>query len=145
MNDKFVKFLEEGIIKEEKKDDIEETPEKKKRGRPKKEDNDDDSGKEGVRNVKLTAKIKIGKKTEKEEKELKDFDVSKLDDEMKKWEKQLHKKYDFEADDITISKKIGDYDVEDEIDPHARKDSGADPEDDSYGFGNKGKKDKQDN
>jgi ribosomal protein L9 len=127
MKEKFVKLLAEGLKEEEldegkpKKAIDPDAPvkEKGKRGRPKKDasDNEDDdkSDKEGVRTVTLTAKIKIDGEKKEETKVLKDIDTKDIDDEISKWEKALHKKFNFDAD-ITISKKIGDYDVDDELD-----------------------------
>lgn len=124
MKEKFVKLLEEGVKEEEliegRPKSTEPKPEKVagKRGRPKKEagdEDDDKSGKEGVRTVTLTAKIKIDGEKKEETKVLKDINTDDIDAEIAKWEKALHKKFNFDAD-ITISKKIGDYDVDDELD-----------------------------
>lgn len=87
---------------------------KKKRGRPAKEeyDDEDDNGEEGVRDVTLTATIKIDGKKEKDEKILKDFKVVNIDKAIKDWEKELHKKFDYDADSIDIKKKFGKYDAD---------------------------------
>lgn len=120
LKEKFVTMLDEG------------------RGRPKKDDSDkDDSGKEGVRDVKLSAKIKIGKKTETAEKILKDLDTDKIDAEIKKFEKALHKKYKYDADDVTITHSIGKYEVEDKASQHMTKDSTEGDEFDGHSFGRK--------
>lgn len=153
MNQKFVALLEELDNTEEldegrgrpKKEVDPDAPvkEKGKRGRPKKEksdddfyDDEDDNESEGVRTVTLTAKIKIdGEKQDDETKVLKNIKVSTIDDEIDKWEKSLHKKYDYEAD-ITISKKIGDYDVNNKAEDQTKDDEGSDSEDDTYSIGN---------
>lgn len=129
MNEKFIKYLDEEVQPV--------VEEKKRRGRPKKsEDDKDDSGKEGIRDVKLSAKIKIDGKTETAQKILKDFPTDKIEDEIKKYEKELHKKYKYNADDIVITKTIGDYEVEDKAEQHMTKDSdGTDAEDDTYSLG----------
>jgi hypothetical protein len=117
------------------------------RGRPKKvtvrkdvDDDDgdvDDSGKEGVRTVTLTAKIKIGKKTESDEKVLKDMNTKDLDKEIDKYEKALHKKYKYDADSITITKKIGKYEVDDKAENQTKDDAGEGSEHDGYSLGRK--------
>jgi len=135
MKEKFINYLDEEYTP------IVEEAEKKRRGRPKKTADDaDDSGKEGVRDVKLDAKIKIGKKTETATKILKDFPTDKLDAEVKKFEKELHKKYKYEADDVIITKHIGNYEVEDKSEQHMTKDSeGSEAEDDTYSIGRREK------
>lgn len=147
MKEKFVKMLEESVELDEaqrgrpKKEVTDEVPkEKGKRGRPKQtEDDKDDSGKEGVRDVKLVAKIKIGKKIETAEKVLKDFNVDKIEDEIKKYERELHKKYKYDADDVTITKHIGKYEVEDKADQHMTRDDDGSDEEDGYSLGRKDK------
>ena len=126
--------------KAKRKIEKEEKP-KGKKGRPKKSDEDnDDSGKSGIRTLSVTATIKIdGKKLIDEVNDFGKISVDDIDKEVDKWEKSLHKKYNYDAD-ITIKKKIGDYDVEDDIEKHMTKDSdGSDEEDDSYSIGRKDK------
>jgi len=159
LNEKFVAMLDvtedelnEKTNSEERKDLEIEEPKKSKRGRPKKEvDDEDNSGKEGVRDITLTAKIKIGKETKTETKELKDFDMNKkvkldgvekdaLDVEIKKWEKALYKKTNYDADNIIITKVIGGHEVEDKAEQHMTKnDDGDHPSDSEYSFGRKDK------
>lgn len=154
MKEKFIVMLEEGRGRPKKEKSEDETPkEKGKRGRPKKSTEDaDDSGKEGVRTVTLTAKIKIDGETEEDTKVLKDFDMNKtvkvdgvemdaLDAEIKKYEKALHKKYKYDADDVKITKKIGDVDVVDDAESHMydKTDDGSDDTDASFSLGRKDK------
>jgi hypothetical protein len=155
MNKKFIQMLDEGRgrPKKEKSEEDEIPKEKGKRGRPKKTENDkDDSGKEGIRTVTLTAKIKIDGQKEEDTKVLKDFDMNKkvkidgvemyaLDAEIKKYEKALHKKYKYDADDIKITKKIGENEVDDDAESHMydTTDDGSDDSDSSFSLGRKDK------
>lgn len=134
MNSKFVKYLEEGrprLSDEEVERRAQEKADKPKgkRGRPKKEDDEnDDSGKGGVRDVTLVATIKIDGDKQTKEKKLKGVDVSKIDDEISKWEKALNKEFDYEGE-INIKKKVGDYEDKDSAEDFMTNDDGGDDED----------------
>jgi hypothetical protein len=101
---------------------------KGKRGRPKADPDDDDSGVGGVRDVTLIATIKVDGKKETKEKVLKGLSTDKIDAELSKWEKALNKQYDYEAD-ISIKKKVGDYEDEDQVNTDR---AAIDPDGDDY-------------
>jgi hypothetical protein len=146
MNEKFVNILEALDQPETELDEALGRPKKAvdpdakpkvagKKGRPKADPEDDDKG-ENVRTVTLTAKINVDGKKSTDEKVLKDFKMDTLDAEIDKWEKQLHKKHNYDAD-ISVSKKIGNYNVNPKAEHQVKDSDGADSEDDSYSLGYK--------
>lgn len=124
MNEKYIQYLVEADETEKKAS---------KRGRPK-SDGDDDS-KEGIRDVVFVATIKIDGKKETKEKKMQGLKVDDIDKELDKWEKQLNKEYDYDAD-VTVKAKNFSADAEDHM---SADDSGSDAEDDSYSLGRKEK------
>lgn len=132
MNDKFIDMLAESVLEEKKKDTDEAKDEKSKgkRGRPKKDPNDNDAG-EGIRDITLIATIKIDGKTETKEKKLSDIKTDDIDDEKKKFERQVNKEYDYEAD-VSVKVKIGNYDASADAEDHMTNPDKDNSETDDY-------------
>lgn len=112
-----------------------------KKGRPKKDDSDKDtSGKEGIRDITLTATAKIDGKSHERKKKLTDINVDDIDKEKDKFEKEVNKEFDYDAD-VTVKVAIGKYEASDDAENHmSADDDGADGSDDSgYSIGRKEK------
>jgi len=112
----------------------------RKKGSTKSEEEKEDTRGEGIRTVTLHATISLDGKKTTQDKVLKNIKTDDIKAEIDKWEKELHKAHNYDAD-ITITKKIGEYEVNDSAEKHAqgRKDvSGSDTEEDeSYSIGTK--------
>jgi regulator of PEP synthase PpsR (kinase-PPPase family) len=138
MNKKYLGLLED-VVNDKSVNDEEIIAESSgKRGRP--ANDSDESGKGGVRDIMLTAKIKYNGKTEERKKKLTDVNVDDIDKEKDKFEKQVNKEFDYDAD-VTVKVNIGKYEASaDAEDYMTADDDGADGSDDSgYSLGRKEK------
>lgn len=112
--------MKEGLVVEEEDFDDTELVVESKKGRPKKEEGDkDDSGKGGVRDITLTATVKIDGKTQERKKKLSDVNVDDIDKEKDKFEKQVNKEFDYDAD-VTVKVTIGKYEASDSAENHMK-------------------------
>lgn len=115
----------------------------KKSGKDDDDDDDDDlKGKEGVRSPKVTAYIKISGKKEpkvvKGDDRFNNITPDDFDKELKKWEKELYRKYETdedEVDDIMFKDTLGW--TGPRAEDMTKDDSGLDTEDDTYDVGSK--------